>query len=125
MKKNVLLFGLLGGVLIALLRFVEYRFLVLEPSLEIYGVIVVALFAALGIWLGRTLTKARVTVVVRGVPVEVQVEVGTVSGSRHRLDCSTNSRPSAELRPFSARKRLGLSPERMIDCVSPQNHPFG
>jgi DNA-binding CsgD family transcriptional regulator len=76
-KKTVLLYGLVGGVLIAGLRLVEYRFLVLEHSLEIYGGIVAALFAALGLWLGRTLTRTRTreTVVVREVPVEVRVNV--------------------------------------------------
>ena len=75
MKKTVLVYGLLGGVLIAILKLVEYRFLVLEHSLEIYGGIIAALFAALGIWLGLKLTKTRETVVVREVPVEVQVPV--------------------------------------------------
>lgn len=75
MKNTVLLYGLVGGVLIAGLRFVEYRFLVLEHSFEIYGGIVAALFAALGLWLGRKLTRTRETVVVREVPVEVRVEV--------------------------------------------------
>ena len=37
MKKPVLLYGLLGGVLIALLQAIEYRYLVVEHSLEIYG----------------------------------------------------------------------------------------
>ena len=71
MKKTVLLYGLLGGVLIAALKLVEYRFLVLEHSLEIYGGIIAAIFAALGIWLGVKLTKTRETVVVREVPVPV------------------------------------------------------
>ena len=75
MKKTVLLYGLVGGVLIAGLRLVEYRFLVLEHSLEIYGGIVAVLFAALGLWLGRKLTRTRETVVVREVSVEVRVEV--------------------------------------------------
>ena len=71
MKKTAILYGLLGGVLIAVLRFVEYRFLVLEHSLAIYGGVVAVLFATLGIWLGRKLTKTRETVVVREVPVAV------------------------------------------------------
>lgn len=71
MKKTVLLYGLLGGVLIATLKLVEYRFLVIEHSLEIYSGIIAALFATLGIWLGRKLTKTRETVVVREVPVPV------------------------------------------------------
>jgi DNA-binding CsgD family transcriptional regulator len=68
-KKTVLIYGLLGGVLIAVLKLVEYRFLVLEHSLEIYGGIVAAIFSALGIWLGLNLTRTRE--VVREVPVPV------------------------------------------------------
>ena len=73
MKKTVVLYGLLGGVLIVALKLVEYRFLVVEHSIEIYGGIVAALFAALGIWLGLKLTRPRVTVVLREVPVPVEV----------------------------------------------------
>lgn len=69
MRKHVLLYGLLAGLLIALLRMIEYRWLVLEHSLEIYGGLVAALFAALGIWLGIRLTRKTATVVVREVPV--------------------------------------------------------
>lgn len=69
MRKHVLLYGLLAGLLIALLRMIEYRWLVLEHSLEIYGGLVAALFAALGIWLGIRLTRKPATVVVREVPV--------------------------------------------------------
>ena len=69
MKKTILLYGILGGLLIVALRLVEYRFLVLEHSLEIYGGIIALIFAALGIWLGLKLTRTRETVVVREVPV--------------------------------------------------------
>jgi DNA-binding CsgD family transcriptional regulator len=70
MRKQVLLYGLLCGLFIAGLKFIEYRWLVLEHSLEIYGGIVAVLFAALGIWLGLKLTKTKETVVVREVLVE-------------------------------------------------------
>ncbi|HEX7239941.1 MAG TPA: response regulator transcription factor [Longimicrobiaceae bacterium] len=75
MKKTILLYGLLGGVLIAGLKLVEYRFLVVEHSIEIYGGIVALLFSLLGIWLGLRLTRRRETVVVREVPVPVEVPV--------------------------------------------------
>ncbi|WP_373060948.1 hypothetical protein [Gemmatimonas sp.] len=91
MKKTVLLYGLVGGVLIAGLRFVEYRFLVLEHSLEIYWGLIAALFATLGIWLGRKLTRTRETVVVREVPVEMPVEV--------RVEVRVNSTPARSSRP--------------------------
>ena len=69
MKKTVLLYGMVGGVLIAALKLIEYRFLVLEHSLEIYGGIVALIFAGVGIWLG--LKFARKEIIVREVPVPV------------------------------------------------------
>ena len=75
MKKTVIVYGLLGGVLIAVLKAIEYRYLVLEHSLEIYGGLVALIFASLGIWLGLKLTRTRETVVVREVPVHVEVRV--------------------------------------------------
>ena len=62
MKKTVLLYGLVGGLAIAALRFMEYRFLVLEHSLEVYGGLVALLFAGLGIWLGLKLTRPKVVI---------------------------------------------------------------
>ena len=59
MKRTLLFCGILGGVLIAVLRWSEYQFLVLDYSVEIYGAIVAAIFAALGIWLGIRLTRTR------------------------------------------------------------------
>ena len=59
MRKTTLLFGLLGGALIALLKLIEYRFLVVEYSLEIYGGLVALVFSALGVWLGLKLTRGR------------------------------------------------------------------
>jgi DNA-binding NarL/FixJ family response regulator len=64
-RKTVLLYGLTGGALIVVLKVIEYRYLVVEHSLEIYGGLVAAVFAALGIWLGRKLTRTKEVVIVR------------------------------------------------------------
>jgi NarL family two-component system response regulator LiaR len=72
-KKTILVYGLLGGVLIAGLKLIEYRFLVIEHSIEIYGGLVALLFAMLGIWLGLKLTKTKETVIVREVAVPAAV----------------------------------------------------
>jgi DNA-binding CsgD family transcriptional regulator len=69
MKRHILIYGLCGGVLIVLLKLVEYRFLVIEHSVEIYGGLIALLFAVLGIWLGLKLTGTKETVVVREVRV--------------------------------------------------------
>lgn len=71
MKRQVLIYGLIGGVLITVLQWTEYRFLVIEHSVEIYGALVAAIFAALGIWLGLRLTQKE-KIVVKEVLVAAQ-----------------------------------------------------
>ena len=66
---HTLIYGLCGGVLIVVLRLIEFRFLVIEHSIEIYGGLIAAMFAGLGIWLGLKLTKKKEVVVVKEVPV--------------------------------------------------------
>jgi DNA-binding NarL/FixJ family response regulator len=68
--SEIALFGVCGGLLVAVLRLAEYRFLVLQHSLEIYSAIVAVVFAGLGIWLGGTLTRRKPEVIVREVQVE-------------------------------------------------------
>ena len=74
MWKHALLYGVVGGVLIAGLKAIEYRWLIVEHSFEIYGGIVAVIFAAVGIWLGRRITGNRHTVEVREVLVPAPVE---------------------------------------------------
>ena len=69
MRRHVLLYGLVGGILVAALKLIEYRWLVVEHSVEIYGGLVAAVFASVGIWLGLRLTRHKETVVVREVVV--------------------------------------------------------
>ena len=69
MWKHALLYGLVGGVLIAGLKAIEYRWLLVQHSIEIYGGIVAVVFAVVGISLGRKLTRNTETVVVREVMV--------------------------------------------------------
>jgi len=66
---HTLLYGLCGGVLIVVLKLLEFRFLVVEHSIEIYGGLIALLFAALGIWLGLKLTKKKEVLIVKEVPV--------------------------------------------------------
>jgi DNA-binding CsgD family transcriptional regulator len=68
---HVLIYGLGAGVMIAVLKLIEFRFLVVEHSIEIYGGLIALLFAGVGIWLGLKLTRKKEIVVVKEVPVPV------------------------------------------------------
>jgi DNA-binding CsgD family transcriptional regulator len=73
--KHIFLYGIIGGILIAALKWSEYRFLVIDHSIEIYSGLIAATFAAVGIWLGLKLTRKQERIVVKEVPVTVQVPV--------------------------------------------------
>ncbi|HSS21977.1 MAG TPA: LuxR C-terminal-related transcriptional regulator [Pyrinomonadaceae bacterium] len=75
MKKQILIYGLCGGLLIVALRLIEYRFLVIEHSIEIYGGLIALLFAGLGIWLGLKLTRKKEIVVFKEVAVAATFSV--------------------------------------------------
>jgi DNA-binding CsgD family transcriptional regulator len=76
MKRHVLIFGLVGGLLIAALQYTEYRFVIIEHSVELYSALIAILFATFGIWLGLRITRRREiireTVVVKEVLVPAE-----------------------------------------------------
>jgi NarL family two-component system response regulator LiaR len=90
MKRHVLIYGLVGGILITLLQWTHYRFLIVEHSVEIYAALIAAAFAAFGIWLGLRLTKPKTQVVIKHVPVPATVPF--VPDDRRREDLGITPR---------------------------------
>jgi DNA-binding CsgD family transcriptional regulator len=86
MLRHGLILGLVGGLLIALLKWMEYRFLVVEHSFEIYGGLVAAVFAGLGIWLGLKLTRERIVVKEVSVPAAAPEFVPSFTPDEKRRD---------------------------------------
>ena len=90
MKRHVLIYGLVGGILIALLQWMHYRLLIVEHSVEIYAALVAVAFATFGIWLGLRLTKPKTQFVIKHVPVPATVPF--VPDDRRREDLSITPR---------------------------------
>ncbi len=92
MKRHALIYGLVGGILIVLLKFSEYRFLVIEHSFEIYGGLIAATFAVLGIWLGLKLTATRLKIVIIEEPVPIPEFGPFVPNDKRRDDLGITRR---------------------------------
>jgi len=67
--KRVILYGLAGGALLALLKFLEYRYFVRAYTSEIYGGLVAVIFSAVGIYFGLHWTRSREVVVIKEIRV--------------------------------------------------------
>ena len=67
--KRVLLYGAVGGVLIAILQLIEYQHFVRAYTTEVYGGLVAVIFTAVGITLGLKWTRPKEVVVLKEVLV--------------------------------------------------------
>jgi DNA-binding NarL/FixJ family response regulator len=92
MKRTILICGLLGGLLIALLRWSEYQFLVIDHSVEIYAALIATVFAGLGIWLGIRLTRSSRPASVSEQPPSAPAPVPFQSDDRKRDDLGITRR---------------------------------
>ena len=57
MARQVVVWGAAGGILIALLKLIEYKHFVQEYPSELYGGLVALIFTAVGIYLGLRWTR--------------------------------------------------------------------
>ena len=101
MRRHVLIFGLVGGLLIATLQYTEYRFVIIEHSVELYGALIAILFASFGIWLGLRITRSRETgsreniretVVVREVLVPAEAPAPFSPNTAHQQSLGITAR---------------------------------
>ena len=80
-----------------MLRLIEYRFLVVEHSLEIYGGLIALLFAGLGIWLGLKLTRKKEVVVFKEVAVSAAMPFALNAERLRKLGVTPREREILEL----------------------------
>ncbi|MDR6967812.1 DNA-binding CsgD family transcriptional regulator [Flavobacterium arsenatis] len=59
-NKEIILYGISLALLFVLLRFLEFRFLIISHSFELYVGAIAVLFTVLGIWLAKKLTSPKV-----------------------------------------------------------------
>jgi NarL family two-component system response regulator LiaR len=74
LKKEVLIYGSVLGLLIIGLKFAEYRFLIHSHSFEIYAALIALLFTAVGIWAGSKFVKKKQVTVIKEVIVQAPSE---------------------------------------------------
>lgn len=102
MRRTILIYGISLAALIALLKFLEYRYFLRDLSLEFYMGILAVMFAGLGIWIGLKFTRKK----------EVLVPV-----SSFRLDPSILEKHGISKREYEVLELMarGLSNQEIAD----------
>ena len=112
--KQLAIYGVCGGVLLASTQFIEYRFLVVEQSTRIYGLVIAAAFAIVGIVLGLRVSKREIVLKHVEVPVRVEVPVPAEPfvADQARIDALTMTPRELEVLQLIAE---GLSTKEMAE----------
>ena len=83
MNKNILLYGIILALTALALKLLEYRLLVIDHELELYGGVVAIIFAIAGIAAGRKLVRPKEIKV--EVPVYVNLPVNDFTADVNKL----------------------------------------
>jgi len=75
--RHIILYGFLLAVLVFALKWLQWKFLIVDNSLEIYTGLIAIFFTILGIWVATQLTKPKVHTVV----VEKEVLIASANES--------------------------------------------
>ncbi len=91
MKRTIFIYGLALAVLVFLMKYLEYRFMVRELSIEFYIGLIAVAFTILGVWAGLKLTTKKI------VTVQVGPQFVLNETELHRLGISKREHEVLEL----------------------------
>ena len=63
-SRHLILYGLAMAILVFLLKWLQWKYLITDNSLEIYIGLLALLFTALGVWIAAQLTKPKVKTII-------------------------------------------------------------
>lgn len=108
--KLVILYGLGCAILLFLLKWLEYRFLIIDHMMEIYIGAIAIVFTSLGIWLALKLVKPKVETVI--VEKEIRVPATDFVFNEKEAERLGLSKREIEVLQFMAE---GLSNQEIAD----------
>jgi NarL family two-component system response regulator LiaR len=94
-NKGILIYGLCMALLLFLLKWLEFRFIILDHAFEIYAGALAILFTSLGIWLALKLTRPEIKTVIvereiavkKSEPVQInEAEITRLGISKRELE---------------------------------------
>lgn len=74
-SKSLMLYGSLLAVLVFVLKWLQWKFLIVDNSIEIYIGLIAVFFTILGIWVATQLVKPKIETITETVIIEKEIYV--------------------------------------------------
>jgi len=74
-SRSLILYGVLLAFLIFLLKWLQWKFLIVDNSIEIYIGLIAVFFTILGIWVATQLVKPKVETITETVIIEKEIYI--------------------------------------------------
>lgn len=89
--KHILVYGLMLAVLVFVLKWLQWKFLIVDNAIDIYIGLIAVFFTILGVWVATQITKPKIqTVIVEKEVIVTQSEKFVLNESElKRLDLSS------------------------------------
>lgn len=113
-NKHLFLYGAALAGLLILLKWLEYKLILVDYAFEAYAGAIAVLFTALGIWLALKLTKPKVKTIVVEKPVYIENAFDEFTINHHELTRLNLSKRELEVLQLMAN---GLSNQEISDCL--------
>jgi DNA-binding CsgD family transcriptional regulator len=89
-SRHIILYGLILAVLVFALKWLQWKFLIVDNAIDIYIGLIAVFFTALGVWVATQLVKPKVQTVIveKDVAVAKSVEFAINEAERKKLNLS-------------------------------------
>lgn len=90
-SRHLILYGSLLAILVFVLKWLQWKFLILDNSLDIYIGLIAVFFTALGIWMATQLVKPKIekVIVEKEIYLETRPQFGINEAELKKLNLST------------------------------------
>lgn len=112
--KSTILYGFVLAFLLLLVKWLEFRFVIVDHSLEIYIAIIALIFTALGIWLSKKLTKPKTVVIEKEIVKEIVIDTTEFIQDKKTIENLNISKRELEVLDLMSK---GMSNQEIADAL--------
>jgi len=112
--KSTILYGISLALLLLLIKWLEFRFLIINHSLEIYIATIAIIFTALGIWLSKKLTNPKTVIVEKEIVKEIIIDTTEFIQDKTEIQNLNISKRELEVLDLMSK---GMSNQEIADAL--------